>query len=233
MEGTSALCVLSGGMDSTTLLYHLLSRGEIDHVEAISFDYGQRHRKELDYAKITCVRLDVPHMVVTLPDVEKLLMGSALTDFQIKVPEGHYEDESMKATVVPNRNMMLLSIAGSYAVGKEFDVIATAVHAGDHAIYPDCRPEFIEAMRTAFRVGNYHPVGVYAPYLDYTKADIAVEGLILGIDYDKETWSCYKGGATPCKVCGTCVEREEALREARQYLSQVTPLTFKQKDANE
>jgi 7-cyano-7-deazaguanine synthase len=233
MDKQSALCILSGGMDSTTLLYHLLFKlNDVGHVEAISFDYGQRHRKELDYAQITCARWNVPHKIVYLPGVAQLLGGSALTD-DIDVPEGHYEDKSMKITVVPNRNMIMLSLAGAYAVSRKFNLLATAVHAGDHAIYPDCRPEFIQVAETALQLGNYFQVSIYAPYLQYTKTDIALEGLTLGIDYDRDTWSCYKGGIEPCGKCGTCVERIEALSKARQSGRVKPSVRHKQKVANE
>lgn len=208
-----SICVLSGGMDSTTLLYHLLNLG--DEVEAVSFDYGQRHKKELSFASRVCERLGIPHQIVDISNIVGLLGGSALTSSEVEVPEGHYEDESMKATVVPNRNMIMLAIATGYAVFKKFDRIATAVHAGDHAIYPDCRPKFIGCMRSIMSVANHEVVDLYAPYLFKTKTEICVEGLSFGIDYENDTWSCYKGGEEHCGVCGTCVERDEALRGAR------------------
>ena len=208
-----SICVLSGGMDSTTLLYHLLEKG--DEVKCISFDYGQRHKKELEYASKTCKKLNVDHKIVDLSNINELIQGSALTSPDIEVPEGHYEDKSMKITVVPNRNMMMLSIAGAHAVSQKADRIATAVHAGDHQIYCDCRPEFIDSFEGALQNGNYHKVDVYTPYLYWSKAQIAAEGLSLGIDYDEDTYSCYKGGEEPCGKCGTCVERTWALEEAK------------------
>ena len=209
-----AVCVLSGGMDSTTLLYELIADGHETY--AISFDYGQRHKKELEYAARTCARLGVTHRVVDISDVQDVLGGSALTDAEIEVPEGHYEDESMKVTVVPNRNMIMLAIAGGWAVALEADILAAAMHGGDHAIYPDCREEFVQLFAAALKAGNYHQVETYVPYLHKSKAEIAAIGLRLGIDYDEDTWSCYKGGAEPCGKCGTCVEREEALAAARR-----------------
>jgi len=204
----SAICVFSGGMDSTTLLYHLLERGA--ETLAISFDYGQRHKKELEYAARTCAKLDVPHKIVDISSVKELIGGNALTDPRVAVPAGHYEEETMKATVVPNRNMIFLAVAGGWAVAEEVNLLAVAVHAGDHAIYPDCRPEFIDAFGRALRAGNYHQVTVYAPFIEMSKGEIAAEGVRLGVDFS-QTWSCYEGAGEPCGVCGTCVERAEAL----------------------
>jgi 7-cyano-7-deazaguanine synthase len=203
-----ALCVVSGGMDSVTLLRKIAQKpGAV--LGVISFDYGQKHKKELRYAAAAAKRVGVPHYVVKLPLGN--LLNSALTTKGREVPEGHYEAPSMKQTVVPNRNMIMLSVAAGVAISIGADTLATAVHAGDHAIYPDCRPEFILAVEQAIRAGNYKKLRVYAPYLRKTKRQIAREGLKMGIDYDKETWSCYKGGAKPCGKCGTCVERLEAL----------------------
>lgn len=203
-----AICVFSGGMDSTTLLYHLLD-GKLETL-AVSFDYGQRHKIELEYAAKTCARLKVPHKLIDISSMAGLLGANALTDTSVKVPEGHYEEETMKATVVPNRNMIFLAIAGGYAVAEEADLLAVAVHAGDHAIYPDCRPEFIDRFEEALQAGNYHQVSVYAPFMNLSKKEIAVEGRRLGVDFN-QTWSCYVGGDKPCGKCGTCVERAEAL----------------------
>ncbi len=206
------VCLLSGGMDSTTLLYHLIDMG--DEVLALSFDYGQRHQKELEFAARACARLSVAHKVVDLGGVSELLHGSALTSPNVKVPHGHYEDQSMKSTVVPNRNMILMSIAGGYAVAEGCGRLAVAVHGGDHAVYPDCRPQFIAGFEAVLQSGNYGRVSVYVPFLNWTKTDIARLGLKLGIDYERDTWSCYEGGELPCGKCGTCVERAEALAAA-------------------
>ena len=207
-RGDSAICVFSGGMDSTTLLYHLLER-DVETL-AISFDYGQRHKKELEYAARTCAKLDVPHKLVDISTVKELIGGNALTDPKLTVPAGHYEEEAMKVTVVPNRNMIFLAIAGGWAVAEEVDLLALAVHSGDHAIYPDCRPAFIDAFDAALRAGNYHQVSTYAPFIGMSKGEIAAEGMRMGVDFSK-TWSCYEGADEPCGVCGTCVERAEAL----------------------
>ena len=209
------IVVLSGGMDSTTLLYELVAQGH--EVKAISFDYGQRHWKELGYAKDTCVRLGVDHQIIDLSEIVPLIGNSALTG-NIEVPEGHYEDETMRATVVPNRNAIMLSIAVGCAENIGYDCVAIANHAGDHAIYPDCRSEFIAAMNLTAQLGTYCKIQIYAPYSDMSKIDIAEIGLRLEIPYDEVTWSCYKGEEEPCRKCGTCVERIEALREAELRL---------------
>lgn len=203
-----AICVFSGGMDSTTLLYCLLEQG-IETLP-VSFDYGQKHRKELEYAARTCAKLRLKHKLIDISSVSGLLSGNALTDPEIAVPQGRYSMETMKTTVVPNRNMIFLAIAGGYAVAEEADLLAVAVHAGDRAIYPDCRPEFIESFERSLQAGNYHQVSVYAPFIAMSKAEIAGEGRRLGVDF-AATWSCYVGGDEPCGKCGTCVERAQAL----------------------
>ncbi len=208
------VCVFSGGIDSTTLLYHLLDI--CDEVLPISFDYGQRHRKELEFAARTCARLGLSHRVVDIRGAGELLKGSALTSEEIPVPYGHYEDKSMRSTVVPNRNMIMLAIAGGWAVATGCRRLAVAVHAGDHAVYPDCRPEFILDFEAALQSGNYEIVEVYAPFLEWSKTDIVRLGLRLGIDFERDTWSCYEGGEEQCGKCGTCVERAEALAAARK-----------------
>lgn len=206
--------LLSGGMDSTTLLYQMLR--DSDEVAAISFNYGQRHSKELEYAKRTTEKLGINHKIVDLGPLRDLLKGSSLTD-DISVPHGHYEDETMKSTVVPNRNMILLSIAIGYAVSLGYDSVAYAAHAGDHPIYPDTRPIFYARMNDVAEVCHYEPIVVLAPFLNIDKGEIAFIGLKLGIDYD-ETWTCYEGGEKPCGKCGACVERAEALKWAQEQL---------------
>jgi len=202
--------ILSGGMDSTTMLYSLLKGGA--EVKAISFNYGQRHSLELVKAAETCKALGIEHRIVTLEPLKELISNSALTG-DTKVPEGHYEDETMKQTVVPNRNMIMASIAIGWAVNLDFDAIALGVHAGDHAIYPDCRPEFIEALEEIAEIANYKPIKVLAPFLNMDKGDIAILGKELGVDYSK-TLTCYNGEETPCGKCGACQERIEAFAKA-------------------
>lgn len=199
--------VYSGGMDSYTLLNWVYSKGF--DVYAISFDYGQRHAKELTYAIRACYNLDIDHHVINMRGLKDVITLSALTS-DTPVPEGHYEEESMKQTVVPNRNMILLSIASAYALSIGAECVYFGAHSGDHAIYPDCRLPFIEAVNDTLQLGNYGQVTVYAPFLDLTKTDIASIGLSLGIDYTN-AWTCYNGRDKACGKCGACVERKEAI----------------------
>lgn len=198
--------ILSGGMDSTTLAYHLHARNHALH--ALSFNYGQKHAKELEQAAITCKKLNIPHRIIPFTeDLKYLVCNSALTDDKTLVPEGHYADENMKATVVPNRNMIMLALAAGYAISNGIKVLAYAAHAGDHTIYPDCRPEFADAMRTALELCHFDGgVELRAPFMHITKNDICVIGRNLGVPYE-DTWTCYKGQEKPCGVCGACVER--------------------------
>jgi len=201
-----AIVVLSGGMDSTTVLYHALKKE--GNVIALSFNYGQRHKIELMKAQATCKKLGIFHKVVDITEINSLMQGSALTS-DIDVPEGHYEDENMKLTVVPNRNMTFISLATAYAVSLKIGKIYMGVHAGDHAIYPDCRAEFIEAMNEATKIANYVAVEILVPYLHLTKAGIVTMGSELGVDYSL-THTCYKGEDKACGKCGSCTERLEA-----------------------
>lgn len=207
-----AVAVVSGGMDSTVLAH--LATALYGRVDLISIDYGQRHRKELDFAAESAADLACRHDVVSLP-VGGLLGGSALTDDDVEVPHGHYAAENMAVTVVPNRNAMLISIAYGIAVARDADAVLVGVHAGDHHVYPDCRPAFIDAMDVALRIGNegVGSVRLEAPFVHRSKTDIARLGTRLGVDWTR-TWSCYEGGAVHCGRCGTCVERREALRDA-------------------
>lgn len=202
----TVVVIYSGGMDSYTLLHKALSEGW--RVHALSFDYGQRHSRELDCARQVCRELDVPHQVVDIGSIQSLLGGSALTD-EVAVPEGHYEESNMKATVVPNRNMILLSLAIGQAVSLEAEAVWYGAHGGDHAIYPDCRPAFIERMDQVARIANYQPVRVEAPFMHMSKGDILAEGLSMDLDY-RNTWTCYNGREQACGRCGACVERLEA-----------------------
>lgn len=207
-----AIAVVSGGMDSTVLAHLAVSLYE--RVDLVSVDYGQRHRKELDYAARSAAVLGCRHDVVQLP-VGGLLGGSALTDDAVDVPHGHYAAENMAVTVVPNRNAMLISVAYGIAVARGADALLVGVHAGDHHVYPDCRPAFVAAMDEALRIGNegVGNVRVEAPFVHRSKTDIARLGARLGVDWTS-TWSCYEGGEIHCGRCGTCVERREAFRDA-------------------
>lgn len=201
----------SGGMDSTALLHHHVKKG--DEVRAISFNYGQRHVKELSFAYLQANRLRVPLVQVELTSLRNVLPGSSQTDGSVNVPHGRYDEESMKLTVVPNRNMILLSIAIGHAVAHKFDAVSYAAHAGDHAIYPDCRPDFADAMAKAALVCDWHAIELLRPFINFTKADIIKEGSTLGVDYT-QTWSCYEGKNLHCGRCGTCYERILAFKEA-------------------
>ena len=209
------LCVISGGMDSATLLYKALAEGN-NVVEAVSFNYGQRHKKELAYATVLCGQLHVRHAIIDLSSITPYIGGSSLTD-DIAVPDGHYTEDSMAITVVPNRNAIMLAIAYGIAVARSAEVVGAAMHAGDHAIYPDCRPAFAEAFDGMQRIaveGHGHPdLHLWTPFIHQSKADITVEGGRLGVNYEM-TWSCYKGQSLHCGKCGTCYERREAFELA-------------------
>lgn len=196
-------------MDSITLLYEYKDTIAL----AISFDYGSNHNaKEIPFAKMHCERLGIEHIVIPLSFMGKYFNSSLLQGADA-IPEGHYADENMKSTVVPFRNGIMLSIAAGMAESRDLSKVLIANHGGDHAIYPDCRPEFINAMSAATMSGTYIDVKVIAPYTHITKSQIAEKGKSFGIDYT-ETWSCYKGNEVHCGKCGTCVERKEALRDA-------------------
>lgn len=198
----------SGGLDSTILLYHLKYRLG-NEVRCLSVDYGQRHHKELDAAKAICRDLKVEHRIANLTQLRDLFAGSSQTSDDIEVPEGHYAAENMKLTVVPNRNMVLLSLAVAWAISTKSDAVAFAAHAGDHTIYPDCRPEFTEAMQKAVTLCDWHKVQLLRPFVLMTKADLVGIGDSLKVPMGR-TWSCYKGGNEHCGKCGTCTERREA-----------------------
>jgi 7-cyano-7-deazaguanine synthase len=210
MSSSVVLC-LSGGLDSSTLLYELRSQGYV--VEGVAFGYGQRHSRELDAAQAVAKRAGVSCRVVDLSLLKGLLSGSALTDGSIAVPHGHYSDESMKLTVVPNRNMIFLSVAAGYAMSLGASAVAFAAHGDDRAIYPDCRPQFVDALRKAIALAHWETIDLMAPYLGVSKSEICAKGAALGVPYEL-TWSCYEGGAKHCGGCGTCMARKEAFEIA-------------------
>lgn len=204
-----SVIIISGGMDSTTLLYDMQERIAL----GLSFDYGSNHNeREIAFAKLHCERLGVRHIVIRLGFMHDYFKSSLLSGADA-IPEGHYADDNMRSTVVPFRNGIMLAIAAGIAESEGLKYVMMANHGGDHAIYPDCRPEFVSAMSAATKAGTYPGIEVLAPYTDLTKTDIALRGKQLGIDY-AETWSCYKGGERHCGKCGTCVERREALHDA-------------------
>jgi len=202
----TVVVIYSGGMDSFTLLHLARARGY--RVHALSFDYGQKHVRELECARRVCEALQIPHKVIDIRAMSEVMSGSSLTS-DIEVPEGHYEEDSMKSTVVPNRNMILLSLATGYAVTVKAGAVWYGAHGGDHAIYPDCRPEFVSKMDAVCRVANYEPVAIEAPFMAMDKGQILAQGLELGLDYS-DTWTCYNGRERACGRCGSCVERLEA-----------------------
>jgi 7-cyano-7-deazaguanine synthase len=197
----------SGGMDSGTLLYHLSDAG--NELKALSINYGQRHQKELTCAKIIADKLDIEHQTVDLSSITSLFGSNSLTDFRREVPDGHYEEEQMKQTVVPNRNMIMLSVAIAWAVSSDYDGVAYAAHSGDHAIYPDCRPEFADAMDTAAGLCDWKKIRLHRPFVSMDKIQIARLGRDLGVPFE-HTWTCYKGREKHCGTCGACNERKEA-----------------------
>lgn len=215
---SKTVAIVSGGLDSVVMAHMLANDGHGDDLSLLSFDYGQRHRKELQFAAQCARQLDAVHHVIDLSGLNVLLQGSSLTSDSIEVPDGHYAADTMRQTVVPNRNAIMMNIAAGYAISIGAQHVATAVHGGDHYIYPDCRPEFIKALdamlttaTSGFHVSGF---GVLAPFLYMTKAEIVVIGKQLRLDFTT-TWSCYKGGGIHCGTCGTCFERREAFRLAK------------------
>jgi 7-cyano-7-deazaguanine synthase len=204
-----SVLILSGGMDSVTLLYDEQERIAL----AVTFDYGSKHNaREIPFARLHCERLGIPHLVIPLHFMADCFKSSLLQGGEA-IPEGHYAEENMRSTVVPFRNGIMLSIAVGIAESNDLKYVMMANHGGDHTIYPDCTPQFVDAFDRAAEAGTYVKVHLRSPYNHLTKADIARRGKALGINY-AETWSCYKGEEQPCGKCGTCMERNEALAAA-------------------
>ena len=205
----NSLIIVSGGMDSITLLHYRKEQISL----AVTFDYGSNHnRRETEYAAYHCKSLGIEHIVIPLSFIHDYFKSSLLQGADA-IPEGHYTAENMKSTVVPFRNGIMLAVACGIAESRGLDRVLIANHNGEHAIYPDCRENFIAAMGKAMEAGTYEHISIDAPFTDISKTDIALIGKRLGIDYSK-TYSCYKGGEKHCGKCGTCVERKEALRNA-------------------
>lgn len=210
-----ALLIYSGGMDSTVLLHNYKEEISV----AVTFQYGSKHNaKELQCALSNTKKLGIDHLVIDLDFIGEHFKSDLLQSGG-EIPEGHYEAESMKSTVVPFRNGIMLSIAAGLAESKGCDTVMIANHAGDHAVYPDCRRAFIDAMSMAISEGTSTAITIEAPYTDITKRDIALRGKKLGVDF-RDTYSCYKGGDVSCGRCSTCIERQEALEgfDPTQYL---------------
>ncbi|MBQ8463202.1 MAG: 7-cyano-7-deazaguanine synthase QueC [Prevotella sp.] len=204
-----SILILSGGVDSTTLLYDYQERIAL----AVTFDYGSKHNaSEIPFARLHCQRLGIEHLVIPLQFMAQYFESSLLQGGE-DIPEGHYAEDNMKSTVVPFRNGIMLSVAVGLAESRGLQYVMMANHSGDHTVYPDCRPEFVEAFDRTASAGTFNGVRLLSPYTHLTKGQIARRGAQLGIDYS-ETWSCYKGGQHHCGRCGTCVERREALAEA-------------------
>lgn len=204
-----SIIVLSGGMDSVTLLHEYKSRIAL----AVTFDYGSNHNaREIACAREQCAELGIEHIVIPLEFMGRYFRSSLLSG-SAAIPDGHYEDDNMRSTVVPFRNGIMLAVACGLAESRDLQHVLIANHGGDHAIYPDCRRGFVEAMSRAMQEGTYEGVDIIAPYTDITKADIARRGAALSINYNN-TYSCYKGGEIHCGTCGTCTERKEAFRLA-------------------
>lgn len=209
MAEKDSVIIYSGGLDSTTLLYEEQERIAL----AVTFDYGSNHAaQEVACAKKICQQLEVEHLVIDLTFMKRYFASSLLSGADA-IPEGNYDDENMKSTVVPFRNGIMLSVACGLAESRGLTRVLIANHGGDHAIYPDCRPAFIDAMDAAMQAGTYVGVGIAAPYTNLSKTELVRRGTAMGIDYS-QTYSCYKGGEKHCGRCGTCRERQEAFREA-------------------
>lgn len=206
------LVICSGGLDSVSLAHMIAAEHHLTRL--VSVDYGQRHRKELDFAAAAARRLGVPHHLIDMRGIGAALTGSALTD-DIDVPDGHYAEDTMRITVVPNRNAIMLAIGFGVAAANGDQAVATAVHGGDHFIYPDCRPAFTQSFDAMQRMAldGYAEIRLHTPFVTRTKADIVTEGARHATPFE-QTWSCYKGGAQHCGRCGTCVERREAFHLA-------------------
>jgi len=200
-------------MDSTALLAKLVA--EKREVRALSVNYGQRHSRELEAARKVCALLGVEHKVADLSGLRELMLGSSQTDPTVPVPHGHYAEENMKLTVVPNRNMLLISVAVCWAVSLKYDSVAYAAHAGDHAVYPDCREEFVRPLAEAVLQADWHKVALERPFLLYTKAEVLKVGALNGgMAALALSYSCYEGKEAHCGLCGTCQERRVAFRDA-------------------
>jgi 7-cyano-7-deazaguanine synthase len=215
MSKGHVVAIVSGGLDSVTLAYHLADTGY--EVSLISYNYGQRHDKEIEFARLCADRLSAEHFVVDLRAITSLMNTSSLTSDDIEVPDGHYAEETMKITVVPNRNAIMINVATALAVSRGYDFVATGVHGGDHFIYPDCRPGFIASQAETLRLANAGFISekfdVLAPFVNIPKDGIVTIGDAIQVPW-VETWSCYKGGEIHCGSCGTCFERREAFELA-------------------
>ncbi len=210
MTKRKTVVVFSGGLDSTTLLYHLIA---LDHeVKAISFDYGQRHRKELEAARAIANLQSIEHRIVDVSGLAAIFGTNALTDHGTRLPHGEYSPETMQVTVVPNRNMIMIAIATGWAIASGYDSVAFGAHSGEYTPYSDCQPAFAAAINVATLVCDYNPIEVLAPFVRWSKGDIVVRGKELNVPFDM-TWSCYEGRIEPCGLCSTCIDRSLAFEK--------------------
>lgn len=222
MKRSRVVVLVSGGLDSVTALYHSVQQDEV--VAALSFSYGSKHNeRELPLARWHCQHLGVPHVTLSLSFMGEHFCSDLLLG-QGEIPTGHYQEASMKRTVVPFRNGIMLAVAAGWAESAGAEAVVIAAHGGDHAVYPDCRPEFMQAMAAAMTAGTYAGIKLFCPFMDWDKAAIVKRGHTLGVDF-RRTWSCYRGGERHCGQCGTCVERREAfllagLADPTEYESQ-------------
>jgi 7-cyano-7-deazaguanine synthase len=203
--------VFSGGLDSTTLLYHLKEAGH--ELAALAVNYGQRHSRELDCAQAICRDFEMDLTTLDLAGLSPIFGRNSLSDSSAEIPEGSYQPDSMQQTTVPNRNMILLSIAAGWAISNNCQAVAFGAHSGEYTPYPDCRPEFAEAMDKAAQLCDWNPLRILAPFVDWTKADIVRRGAELGVPFGL-TWSCYVGGDRHCGRCGTCLDRKRAFQQS-------------------
>lgn len=207
----SSVVLLSGGLDSTVLLAKLVA--EKRRVLAMGVNYGQRHSRETDAARAVCAFYGIEYRLADLRAVSAFFGKNSLTDTEVPVYEGAYTEEGMKTTVVPARNLLLVSLATAWAISEKCDTVAYAAHGGDHAIYPDCREEFAEKLDAVVRISDWHPVRLERPFVGMSKAEIVALGAKLKAPLH-QTWSCYNGGNAHCGKCSTCIERAAAFREA-------------------
>lgn len=210
------VCIISGGLDSCVVAYAMKNHLGIDiDLDLITFNYGQKHVKEIDYARQIAKDLNCSWTLIDLKLPNNILNHSSLTGSK-EIPEGHYAEESMRSTVVPNRNTIMLSVAWSYACSVKADLLGCGAHAGDHYIYPDCRPKYFETLEKAFKLGTEgcggDDLGFYIPLLNETKKGVVAIGNRFGVPFEK-TWTCYKGQELPCGKCGSCDERINAFKE--------------------
>lgn len=215
MEKKKAVIIVSGGIDSSTLIYKTVREGYETY--ALTFIYGQKHKREIECARKICDNLNIAHRIIDISSLKEVLSGSALTDSGVEIPEvpetaEYYE--TLKTTIVPNRNSIFLSIAIGYAVSIGANHVFFGAHHSDRGVYPDCRGEFVEAFEHAERLANDNPyLVVSVPFVNMDKSEIVKLGTVLGVPY-KETWSCYRGGELHCGVCSSCRERKRAFQEA-------------------